>query len=69
MYEIAHLYLGSDLIRVHAMPEETEFLEVGVFPFDEVLRMVLASEIRDVMTIVAVLLVERLRQNGNGITG
>lgn len=51
------------------MPEETEFLEVGVFPFDEVLRMVLASEIRDVMTIVAVLLVERLRQNGNGTTG
>jgi ADP-ribose pyrophosphatase len=66
MYEIAHLYLGSGLTNVQALPEETEFLEVGVFPFEKVLRMVVDSEIRDVMTTMAVLMVERLRQDGKG---
>ena len=64
MYEIAHLYMGTDLARVQALPEETEFLEIGVFPFEEVVKMVLRSEIRDVMTTVAVLLVDRIRQGG-----
>jgi ADP-ribose pyrophosphatase len=63
MYEVAHLYLASKLIQVEAIPEETEFLEVAVFPFDKVLKMVLDSEIRDVMTVVAVLLVDRMRRN------
>jgi hypothetical protein len=49
MYEIAHLYAGSNLVRVESLPEETEFLEVG-FPVRNVLGMVLDSEIRDVMT-------------------
>ena len=35
--------------------DPTEFIEVGVFGFDEVLRMVERSEIRDAMTVIAVL--------------
>ncbi len=60
MQEIAHLYVGRDLIRGDAIPDETEFLEVAVFPFAEVLQMVLESEIRDSMTVIAVLHAARL---------
>jgi ADP-ribose pyrophosphatase len=62
MYEIAHLFIGRDLVRVQAVPDETEFLEVAIFPFDQVLQMVLESEIRDSMTVIAVLLADRLRR-------
>lgn len=55
MHEIAHLFIGRGLNRVHAAPDETEFLEMEIFSFDQVLSMVLASEIRDSMTIIAVL--------------
>lgn len=55
MHEIAHLYIGRNLMKVEAVPDETEFLEVALFPFARVLRMVLESEIRDSMTILAVL--------------
>jgi hypothetical protein len=43
------------------VPDETEFLEVAAFPFDQVYQMVLDSEIRDAMTITAVLHAARLR--------
>ena len=55
MHEIAHLYIGRDLTQIQAIPDETEFLEIETFPFDQVLQMVLKSEIRDSMTILAVL--------------
>lgn len=55
MHEIAHLYVGRHLTQTQAMPDETEFLEIETFPFDQVLQMVLKSEIRDSMTILAVL--------------
>lgn len=55
MQEIAHLYIGRDLRKIQTVPDETEFLEIQTFPFEQVLQMVLASEIRDSMTIVAVL--------------
>lgn len=55
MHEIAHLYIGRDLIQIQSIPDETEFLEIETFPFDQVLQMVLKSEIRDSMTILAVL--------------
>lgn len=57
--EIAHLYIGRGLSRVQAVPDETEFLEVAIFPFDRVLQMVVESEIRDSMTVIAVLLAAR----------
>jgi ADP-ribose pyrophosphatase len=54
--ETAHLYIGRGLEQVRAEPDETEFLEVRTFPFDEVFQMVLRSEIRDAMSVIAVLL-------------
>ena len=62
MHEIAHLYIGRDLTPVQAIPDETEFLEVAEIPFQQVLQMVLESEIRDSMTVIAVLLADRLRK-------
>jgi len=65
MQEIAHLYIGRGLSRVHAIPDETEFMEVAEFPFQHVLEMVLESEIRDSMTVIAVLLADRMRRVKN----
>ena len=62
MHEIAHLFIGRDLVRSQAVPDETEFLEVGVFSFEQVLQMVVANEIRDSMTVIAVLHAARLRE-------
>ena len=59
LQEIAHLYIGRNHLQVQALPDETEFLEVETFPFDRVLQMVLESEIRDSMTILAVLYAAR----------
>jgi ADP-ribose pyrophosphatase len=59
--ETGHLYVGRRLTRVEAVPDETEFLEVAVFPFEQVLQMVLDSEIRDSMTVITVLHAARLR--------
>ena len=59
MHEIAHLYIGRNLTQIQAIPDETEFLEIEIFPFDQVLHMVLKSEIRDSMTVLAVLYTAR----------
>jgi ADP-ribose pyrophosphatase len=59
--ETAHLFLGEQLIKLELPPDETEFLEVRPFPFEEALRMVLQGEITDSMTIIAVLHAARLR--------
>ena len=59
MHEIAHLYIGKHLTQVQSIPDETEFLEIETFPFDQVLEMVLKSEIRDSMTVIAVLFAAR----------
>ena len=59
--ETAHLFIGRDLTAAEAPPDETEFFERAVLPFDEVQRMVATSEIRDGMTVIAVLHAARLR--------
>jgi ADP-ribose pyrophosphatase len=59
VHEIAHLYIGRSLAKVVALPDETEFLEVELFPFARVLQMVLDCEIRDSMTVLAVLYAAR----------
>jgi len=64
-HETAHLYIGRELVAADALPDETEFFERAVFPFDEVLQMVEQSEIRDSMTVIAVLHAARLRDLGN----
>ena len=60
MREICHLYLGRGLNQAKAVPDETEFLEVAVLPFCDVLELVLASKIRDSMTVIGVLHAARL---------
>lgn len=44
-----------DIAQVYGIRAETEFLDVGIFPFTDRLHMVPDSEIRDSMTVIAVL--------------
>ena len=59
--ETAHLYIGKDLTAADLPPDDTEFLERRVFPFDEALRMTLEGEIMDSMSVIALLLAARER--------
>lgn len=59
--EVAHIYLGYALTHAHAVPDETEFLEVAVISFRAVYDLVLSGEIRDSLTTIAVLHAARLR--------
>jgi ADP-ribose pyrophosphatase len=59
--ETGHLFIGRGLTQVKAVPDETEFLEVAIFPFEQVLQMVNNSDIRDSMTVITVLHAARLR--------
>jgi len=62
-HETAHLYIARGLAAADAAPDDTEFLERAILPFDEVFEMVTASEIRDSMTVIAVLHAARLRDS------
>ncbi|NIV33468.1 MAG: NUDIX hydrolase, partial [Anaerolineae bacterium] len=59
--ETAHLYIGKELTPAELPPDDTEFLERRVFPFDEALRMTLEGEIMDSMSVIALLLAARER--------
>ena len=59
--EVAHLYFAEDLRPAPRPADRTEFIERRAFPFAEVLAMVARGEIKDAMTIVAVLLAARRR--------
>jgi ADP-ribose pyrophosphatase len=59
--ETAHLYIGENLTPAEAPPDDTEFLERRIFPFDEALRLALEGEIMDSMSVVALLLAARRR--------
>ncbi len=62
--ETAHLFMAHGLVPVAHAPDETEFIEVRTFPFADVLRMVETDEIKDAMTVIAVLHVARRRAAG-----
>jgi ADP-ribose pyrophosphatase len=64
MRETGHLYVGRALSRVQAIPDETEFFEIEVFPFAQALQMVVESEIRDSMSVITLLHAARLREQG-----
>jgi ADP-ribose diphosphatase len=64
VYETAHLFIGRGLIVAKAAPDQTEFLEIATFEFDEVMDMVVRSEIRDGMTVIAVLHTALTAQKG-----
>ncbi len=53
--ETANIYVAEGLRPVQRPPDPTEFIEVRAFPFDEVVRMVERDQIKDSMTIIAVL--------------
>ena len=59
--ETAHLYVGEELAPAKALPDETEFFERRLFPFDEALRMALEGEIMDSMSVLGLLLAARRR--------
>lgn len=59
--ETAHLYIGYDLTPAVLPPDDTEFLEIATLPFADVLDLVVKGEIRDAMTIIAVLHAARNR--------
>jgi ADP-ribose pyrophosphatase len=60
--ETANIYLAEGLHPVAVPADPTEFIEVRAFPFDEVVRMVERDEIKDSMTIIAVLHAARRRR-------
>jgi len=60
--ETANIYLAEGLRAIQRAPDPTEFIEVRTFAFDEVIRMVERDEIKDSMTIVAVLHAARRRR-------
>jgi ADP-ribose pyrophosphatase len=59
--EVAHIYLAERLRPARREADPTEFLEVQPFSFAEALRMVERSEIKDSMTVVAILHAARRR--------
>ena len=59
--EVAHLYLAEDLRPAARRADHTEFIERRAFPFADVLAMVTRGEIKDAMTIIAVLHAARRR--------
>jgi ADP-ribose pyrophosphatase len=59
--EVAHLYVAEDLRPASRPPDPTEFIERRAFPFHEVVAMVERGEIKDAMTIIAVLRAARQR--------
>jgi ADP-ribose pyrophosphatase len=61
-HEVAHLYIGYGLKPAVLPPDDTEELEQAIFPFEQVVEMVNSSEIRDAMTMIAVLHAARLRK-------
>ncbi len=61
LHEIAHLYVAEDLRPAPRAADATEFIELAAFPFDEVLAMVERGDIKDAMTVIAVLHAARRR--------
>lgn len=61
MDETATLFLADGLRPADHRPDATEFIEVRAFPFVEALRMVETGDIKDSMTIIAILHAARRR--------
>lgn len=59
--ETAHLYLAEGLRPARHQPDDTEFIEVRTFPFATALDMVERGEIKDAMTVIALLHAARRR--------
>lgn len=62
--EIGYAYVARELVQVEAAPEETEQLHVRKLPFSKLVSMVMRGEIRDGLSIAAVLKVNQLMLEG-----
>jgi ADP-ribose pyrophosphatase len=62
--EVGIIFLARDLEYTQLAPDETEVLKIKKLPFKEVFEMVWKGEITDTMTIIAVLKVQRMIENG-----
>src|SRR5262249_9986267 len=59
MDEVAHLYLGLDLVEVGKTLDATEEISVDAIPLRDALAMVDSGEIVDSMTVIALLAAHR----------
>ena len=57
--ELLHIYLATDLESGEASPDEGEFINAVMFPFDEVVDLVVRGDIRDAKTVIGIMLAER----------
>jgi len=53
--EVSMCYIAKDLVQKEAEPEESEKLQIKKLPFQEALDMVLAGEIKDSISVAAIL--------------
>jgi 8-oxo-dGTP pyrophosphatase MutT (NUDIX family) len=60
--ERGYLYVATGLTEVESEPDGTEELKVKKVPLDEVLAMIDRGEIKDAMTILALLRYDRMRR-------
>ena len=60
--EKSMVYLASDLEQFEAQPEESEKLQVKKIPFAEALQMVLKGDIKDSISVAAILRYELLKR-------
>ncbi len=60
--EEAYLFAAYDLAAHDVAPDDTEFIRRQVFAFDDAIGMVLAGEIVDSMSVIALLLADRQRR-------
>ena len=58
--EWIYLYLATGLTQADAQPEETEQLQVKKLPLAEAIAMAMSGEIRDAMSVVALLKIRAL---------
>jgi 8-oxo-dGTP pyrophosphatase MutT (NUDIX family) len=63
--ELCIIYVATGLEQFEAEPEDTEQLVVSKMPFDEVYRMVCDGEIKDSVTVAAVLKVKLMILEGS----
>lgn len=62
--EVVYLYLATGLTAAEAHPDADEFLEVERCPIDEMVRRVMAGEIADAKTQIAILKTKLLLDSG-----
>ncbi len=61
--EVGYMFLARGITHSQACPEETEKLEVKRVPLEEAIRMVMDGEIRDSLSVAALLKIGMMRQS------